>query len=70
MDVAQFSTIMITMIAGVMAIYKFIRDDMKLMNAHHREGMKIMDEKFIKIDEKWECLFERLLVQDKQSKSK
>lgn len=70
MDVAQFSTIMITMIAGVMAIYKFIRDDRKLMNAHHREGMKIMDEKFIKIDEKWERLFERLLVQDKQSKSK
>lgn len=40
------------------------------INEHHRQDMRFMDEKFMKLDEKWERLFERLLIQDKKTKTK
>lgn len=45
-----------------------LREDMKRIDAHHREDMKMLDAKFLAIDEKWERLFERLLIQDKEQR--
>ncbi len=68
MDWSQVLTIMATMLAGVFAFYQItkqeivvIREQMTLMNTHHREDTRAMDEK-------WERLFERLLLQDKSKK--
>lgn len=67
MEWIQFVTLMGTIIAGVFAFYKMtreeitvIREEMKLMNTHHRDDSQRMDAK-------WERLFERLLIQDKKS---
>jgi len=68
MDWIQVLTLLATMVACLFAFYQLtkqevtvIREQMTLMNNHHREDIKFMDEK-------WERLFERLLVQDKQTK--
>lgn len=66
MDISYFTTLMITIIAGVFAIYKFIRDDMKLMNAQHREDMGTMADRLILMDQKWERLFEKLLIKEQK----
>lgn len=73
MDWNQFLALAGTLVAVLYTFYQMtkkaiadFREQMKLINEHHRQDMKCMDEKFMKIDEKWERLFERLLVQDKQ----
>lgn len=82
MEWLQVLTIMGTMFAGVFAFYQItkqeiviIREQIILMNTHHREDMNsmdsklvFMDSKLISIDEKWERLFERLLIQDKKGR--
>ena len=75
MDWGQVLTIMGTMLAGVFAFYQItkqeigiIREQITIMNTHHREDMNSMDAKLISIDEKWERLFERLLIQDQKYK--
>lgn len=75
MEWGQVLTIMGTMLAGIFALYQItkqeigiIREQITLMNTHHRENMNSMDAKLISIDEKWERLFERLLIQDKKGK--
>jgi len=68
MDWVQVLTIMATMVAGLFAFYQLtkqeisiIREQITTMNSHHREDMQLMDQK-------WERLFERLLVQDRKKK--
>lgn len=82
MEWSQVLTIMGTMLAGVFAFYQItkqeigiIREQIILMNTHHREDMNsmdaklvFMDSKLVSIDEKWERLFERLLIQDKKGR--
>ena len=40
------------------------REDMKKMENFHREDMATLNEKFIRMEEKWERLFERLFFKD------
>lgn len=66
MEWIQVLTIVATMLAGVFAFFQItkqeidiIREQINRMDSFHREDMKNMDEK-------WERLFERLLLQDKK----
>lgn len=77
MDWIQVLTLLATMVACLFAFYQLtkqevnvIREQMTLMNNHHREDLKSFRDEFKLMDEKWERLFERLLVQDKKSNGK
>lgn len=66
MDWVQTLTIIGSMIGATYAFYHItekridrLEENMNRMDAHHREDIKSMDEK-------WERLFERLLLQDQQ----
>ena len=66
MDWVQTFTIIGSMIGATYAFYHItekridkLEENMKRMGDYHREDMKNMDEK-------WERLFERLLIQDQQ----
>lgn len=73
MEWSQTLAIIATLIGATFTFFKLtrdeisvIREDMKRMDAHHREDMQKMDEKIDRMDAKWERLFERLLIQDQQ----
>ncbi len=64
MDWAQFLTLVGSMLAGIFVFYQItkqeisiIREQINTMNTHHREDMGRMDEK-------WERLFEKLLIKE------
>ena len=61
-------TIMVSMIGAVYAFYHItdkridkLEESMKRLDEYHRDDMKNMDSK-------WERLFERLLLQDQQTR--
>jgi hypothetical protein len=82
MDLTQILTYVAPPIVSMFAFYTMLkgdmrayRDDLNKIDANHREDMKEIredmkkvDEKWERMDQKWERLFERLLLQDKQSK--
>lgn len=77
MDWTQTFTIIGSMIGATYAFYYITdkridrmeehhRDDIKRMDNTHREDMKEIKESQKAMDAKWERLFERLLIQDKE----
>ena len=59
MDWTQTFTIIGSMIGAMYAFYHITDKRIDRMEEHHRDDIKRMDEK-------WERLFERLLLQDQQ----
>lgn len=62
MEWVQVFTIIGSMVAAWYGFYNIADKRIDRMENHHREDMK-------KMDDKWERLFERLLIQDKQKRS-
>ena len=60
--IVQTLTIIATLIGAVFVFYRLTRDEISVM----REDMRRIDERWEKMDLKWERLFERLLIQDQQ----
>lgn len=65
----QVLTIIAATVGSTYAFYMITAERINRMETFHREDIKSMDEKMIKIDEKWERLFS-LFVQDKIDSSK
>jgi uncharacterized membrane protein SpoIIM required for sporulation len=57
MDWNQTLTIVFTTLSGIVGVFLVSRRDMQIMDSNHREDMKNMDDKLVKMDEKWERLF-------------
>ena len=70
MDWAQTFTIVGTTLGATFGFYLIIRDDIKSMDNRHREDMVRMDERFIRMDKKWERLFEKLFDKEQENKVK
>ena len=88
MDWTFFKDTLLPIFGGVGGFYLLIRNDIKeiskeiharvtLVEQNHREDMQLMDDKFQRMDakwdanlkhmdEKWERLFERLLLKDEK----
>ncbi len=69
MEWMQVLTIIAATVGSTYAFYMITAERINRMETFHREDIKSMDEKMIKIDEKWERLFS-LFVQDKIDSSK
>jgi hypothetical protein len=72
MEWVQVFTIIVTMLGGIFVFYQIteskiheMREQAIRMEEYHKEDMKSHREDMKVIDEKWERLFERLLIQDK-----
>jgi hypothetical protein len=66
MEWFQYITLMGTIIAAAFAFYKLTAERIDNLEDYHREDLKKMDNRLKLMDEKWERLFERLLIQDKK----
>lgn len=66
MDWMQVLTIIVATVGSTYAFFMIIKERIDRMETFHREDMKAFRDEFKIIDEKWERLFERLLVQDKK----
>lgn len=74
------STTITTFAAGGYTLHSFLRGDIKEFKQEIKEDMRALEERFdrrmevfeqrmMQMDEKWERLFERLLVQDKERRA-
>jgi len=73
MDWTPILTTVISLLAGVYIFYQLtekkidkLDEQIKLIDSNHREDLKVINDRWIKMDEKWERLFERFLIQDKK----
>ncbi len=71
MEWVQVLTIVATMLAGVYAFYQItkqeisvVREQINKMDQNHRQDIRAMDEKWERMDIKWERLFEWLLLKE------
>ncbi len=71
MDMIQYITLLATMIGGIYGFYQItkqeigvIREQITLMNTHHREDIIAINDRMEKMDKKWESLFERLFFKE------
>ena len=63
---SQVLTIIAATIGSTYAFFMITKERIDRLEGFHREDMKAFKDEFKLIDEKWERLFERLLVQDKR----
>lgn len=70
MDWLQVLTIVGSMIASVYAFFMITKERIDTLEQFHREYRKSIETRILHIDETWERLFERLLIQDKKGKIK
>jgi hypothetical protein len=66
MDWIQILTIIATMIASVYVFFLITKERIDCIENFHRIDMKTFREDFQMMDEKWERLFERQLIQDQK----
>ena len=66
MDWVQFVTFIGAILGSVIVFYHLTNERINRMELYHREDSKSHKEDMQKIDEKWERLFERLLLQDQK----
>lgn len=77
MDWMHVLTIISAMIAAIYVLHSFLRSDIKEFKQEMREDMRTLEDRFDRrmeafeadrryTEEKWERLFERLLIQDKE----
>lgn len=64
MEWMQVLTIIAATVGSTYAFYMITAERINRMEIFHREDMKRMDDKFVNMDEKWERLFERLLLKE------
>jgi hypothetical protein len=68
MEWMQVLTIIAATVGSTYAFYMITADRINRMENFHREDINRMDDKFTKIDEKWERLFEKLLIKEEKNK--
>jgi hypothetical protein len=64
MEQAQFFIIMATLLGVGFALLRSMKETMNRMEDHHREDIKEIKASHKLMNEKWERLFERLLLKD------